>query len=104
MAERVSARCPHPPTACRVGLRWRRFQMGFFRVACGLQNHCLRCSVLRFKIHLSKWRFTMANISIGLFLLAILFYVQEMLSERPSFLRASVFLTGVVVATLSFSI
>lgn len=46
----------------------------------------------------------MANISIGLFLLAILFYVQEMLSERPSFLRASVFLTGVVVATLSFSI
>lgn len=43
----------------------------------------------------------MANLSISLFLLAILFYVQEVIKEKPSFVRASIFLAGVIVATLS---
>jgi len=45
----------------------------------------------------------MANISISLFLVAILFYLQEVISEKPHFLRASIFLAGVIVATLSWS-
>ena len=45
----------------------------------------------------------MANVSITLFILAILFYIEEVISEKPRFLRASVFLAGVIVATLSWT-
>ena len=43
----------------------------------------------------------MVNLSITLFFVAILFYLQEVISEKPRYLRASIFLAGVIVATLS---
>jgi hypothetical protein len=57
--------------------------------------------MLKIKPHLFEWRFPMVNLSITLFFVAILFYLQEVISEKPRYLRASIFLAGVIVATLS---
>ncbi len=45
----------------------------------------------------------MANLSITLFFLALIFYLQEATSEKPHFLRAAVFMAGVIEAVLSLS-
>ena len=45
----------------------------------------------------------MLNVTITLFVVALLFYLQEAISEKPNVLRGAVFLFGAIEACVSMA-